>query len=647
MNRTSRIGQFTDMTLHAKPCPAPIQAEMTGPPKQGAEDCSEMGMCLRILATSDVHMHLLPYDYLADRPTGESGLARTASLVASLRREVPASILLDNGDFLQGSPMGDVAARRDDLRSKLHPAMAAMNALGYDAAALGNHDFNFGLAFLRRVVGQARFPMLAANLTMRQGPAFASHAVIERSLTGPDGRKHPLRIGVIGFLPPQTDEWDQDLRSVMRSTDIVTTAKRIVPRLRGLGVDLVVALAHSGIGPTAPHPRMEHAATALAALPGVDVVVAGHTHEVFPGPWWHGRDGIDAARGTLAGKPAVMPGFGGSHLGVIDLDFRLDAEGGLKIAGFRVRAEPVAPDTPASAVVARPLRDAHRATLRHLATRIGRTETALSSHFSVIGHDPGLRLVNLAQRWHVRRRLAGTAVAHLPVLSASAPYRAGGRGGVNHFTDVAQGRISQRHLADLYSFPNRITAIRLSGAQLRDWLERSASIFNRIRDGVQDQPLLNPDFPVYNLDVIEGVGWRIDLSQHARFHPDGSVASAAATRIRDLRWRGRRVEEDQEFILATNSYRLASCGLFSPLVSANTVVLDRDAMTLDVLRRYVRHRRCLRIAAEPHWQFVPQPGTSVLFETSPAALNRPLPRPDRLEDAGRTAEGFARVRLRL
>lgn len=616
-------------------------------PATAADDPPPDGMTLRILATSDLHMHLLPYDYLADRPSDRIGLARTASLIEARRTGPHASILLDNGDFLQGGPMGDLVARRSGTFAGTHPAIAAMNALGYDAAALGNHDFNFGLPFLRRAVARARFPMLAANLTVRRGTDFAATCVIERELTDPQGNRLPLRIGVIGFLPPQTEEWDQDLRAVMRSDDILDCARRLVPRLRAQGVDLVVALAHSGIGGPEPLPRMEHAAHALAALPGIDVLIAGHTHEVFPGPRWRGRLGIDADRGTLAGKPAVMPGFGGSHLGVIDLRFAPRADGGLAVDRFAVRAESVTPAMPTAVLVARQVATAHKATLRQLSTRIGRTAQPLNSHFAVIGHDCGLRLVNLAQRWHVRQRLAGTPDADLPVLSASAPYRAGGRGGPQHYTDVPAGTLSLRHLADLYSFPNRITAIRLTGAQLRGWLERSASLFHRVQPGARDAPLLNPEFPAYNFDVIDGVSWRIDLSAPARFHPDGRLADPNAHRIRDLTWQTRPVADDQAFVLATNSYRLASCGLFSPLVSCNRVILDRDALTLDVLRRYVRQLRRVRIPARPNWAFAPQPGTTVLFETAPAALDRPLPEPDRLQGVGLNEDGFAVMRLSL
>lgn len=603
---------------------------------------------LRVLATSDLHMHLLPYDYLAAAPCARRGLARTAALIQQRRSEVGASLLLDNGDFLQGSPMADLAAQHaHEWGNAPHPAIAAMNALAYDAVALGNHDFNYGLRFLRQVVGQARFPVLAANLSMTQGPDFRRWTVIERQLCDSAGQLHPLRIGVVGFLPPQTAEWDQDLTPWMRCDDIVETARRIVPQMRAAGAQIVIALAHSGIGPLQPRPRMEHAATALASLPGIDVVIAGHTHEVFPGAHAPSGAGIDGVRGTLAGKPAVMPGYGGSHLGVIDLDLVPQPGGGLTIAGFHVRCEAVDPALAPVAAIQQPVARAHRATRRLLGNRVGRSLVRLSSHFALLGEDAGLRLVNQAQRWHVRKQLQGTRWRDLPVLSASAPFRAGGRGGPDHYTDIAPGALNLRHLADLYSFPNRIAAICLSGAQLAEWLERSASLFTCLPHLSQDLPLIDPAFPAYNFDVIDGVFWKIDLSAPARYFPDGTLADANAWRIRDLYHRGRPVVAQDRFILATNTYRLASCGLFSPLVRDNTVVLTRGALTRDVLRAYIRRLRHVAPSTTPNWSFAPQPGTTALFSTSPRS-GPVLPDGNlRLEPLTDRRDGFAVMRLFL
>lgn len=612
-------------------------------------DC---GLSLRILATTDLHMNVLPYNYFADRPCNRTGLARTASLIARRRHEVRNAILLDNGDFLQGTPMGDLAAATV-LQSprKIHPAIAAMNALDYDAAALGNHDFNFGVSFLRMVTGRAGFPFLAANLRVHRGPGFQPYAILRRSLTDWHGCAVDLAIGVIGFVPPQTPDWDRDLSGLISCADIVETARRLVPEMRADGAQIVIALAHSGIGGLTPYPGMEHAATALAAVPGLDAIIAGHTHEVFPGPAFPSAAGVDPVAGTLAGKPAVMAGFGGSHLGIIDLDLRRNGAAGWHVAGFSVRAEPVAPDLPSAAGIARPVMAAHRETLRHLRRRVGRSDTPLNSYFALIGHDPGLRLVNMAQRWHVRQRLKGSRWASLPVLSASAPFRAGGRGGPQHYTDVPPGALSLRNLADLYFFPNRICAIRLTGAQLADWLERSASMFRRVEPGSRDAPLIDPAFPCYNFDVIDGVTWQIDLSGPARFAPDGRLLDPGSRRIRDLRWQGRAVAPSDSFVLATNSYRLASCGLFSPLVSGNEIALKGDELTREILRLYVRRRRRIAIDAAPHWRFTAMPGTTAIFETGPGGLAHLEAVAARhaagLEHAGAGAEGFARFRLLL
>lgn len=626
------------------------RGDTTGPANlAGIADC---GVSLRLLATTDMHMKVLSYNYFADRPCDRGGLARTASLIAQRRAETPNCLLLDNGDFLQGTPMGDLAASAlETTPRKPHPAIAAMNAMGYDAAALGNHDFNFGLSFLRTVAARASFPFLAANLHLRRGPGFPSHVILRRLVTDWQGRKVPLAIGVIGFVPPQTADWDRDLSDQMRCDDIVDTARRLVPRIRADGAQIVVALAHSGIGSLSAQPGMENAATALAAVPGIDTVVAGHTHEVFPGPDIAAAPGIDPVAGTLAGKPAVMAGFGGSHLGVIDLRLRPDGIGGWFVSDFSSRAEPVDPSLPSDAGVARPVMGAHRETLRRLRRRVGRSETPLNSYFAVIGEDPGLRLVNMAQRWHVRQRLKNTPWAALPVLSGSAPFRAGGRGGPQNYTDVPPGPLSLRNLADLYFFPNRICAIRLTGGELADWLERSASMFRQLRPGEVDSPLIDPAFPCYNFDVVDGVTWQIDLSQPARFTPAGRLLHPDAQRIRELRWQGRRVRPADQFVLATNSYRLATCGLFSPLVSGNEVALKGEELTRDILRHYVRRRRRIAIDAPPHWDFAPMPGTSVLFDTGAGGLPHleriAARRAARMEYAGQDERGFTRLRLFL
>ncbi|MGN7869032.1 bifunctional 2',3'-cyclic-nucleotide 2'-phosphodiesterase/3'-nucleotidase [Paracoccus sp. 22332] len=597
-------------------------------------------VALRILATTDMHMKLLPHDYLADRPCARGSLAQIASLVDRHRAAARNTLLLDNGDFLQGTPLGDQAARAG---TKSHPAIAAMNLMGYDAAAIGNHDFAFGLDVLQSAARQARFPFLAANLRLRSRADFPGFTILDKPVLTASGRRLVLRIGVVGFLPPQTTAWDRDLSRQMACADILETARRVLPRIRAEGAELVVALAHSGISDRPSRPGAENVAADLAALDGVDVIVAGHTHEVFP------RAGSGAAGATLSGKPAVMPGFGGSHLGVIDLSLTHDQETGWRLSHASARCERVAPDQPASPAVLRAVAATHRLTQTHLRRRIGHSDRRISSYFALVGVDPALRLVNMAQRWFVRKSLKGTRLDGIPVLSAAAPFRAGGRGGPDHYTDVAPGRLRLGNLTDIYSFPNRICALLVTGADLRGWLERSASLFRQIRPGCSDQPLTDPGFPAYQFDVIQDLCWDIDLSRPPAFAQDGRATGGS--RVRDLTWRGGALADDDRFVLATNSYRLAACGLFAPLTAGTPVILPPGPPTRDVIRDYLRQRRHLSIEAAPAWHFLPMPGTSALFETGPQALPL-LPEISarcgrRMEHVGRSDGDFAVVRLHL
>ncbi|MFV0382602.1 bifunctional 2',3'-cyclic-nucleotide 2'-phosphodiesterase/3'-nucleotidase [Paracoccus sp. (in: a-proteobacteria)] len=613
---------------------------------------SEQCLSLRILATTDMHMNVLPYDYLADRPCDRHGLARTASLIARGRRQNPNTLLLDNGDFLQGNPLGDYVAERLPPRpDRPHPAIAAMNALGYDAAALGNHDFNFGLRFLRGAVAGARFPVLAANLRLHRRPDFPGYTILRRQFHDQGGAPCLMKIGVIGLLPPQTGDWDLDLSGQLVCGDIVETARRLVPVMKAEGADLIVALGHTGIGPLLHQPGMEHCATALAAVEGIDAVIAGHTHQVFPGPQIPAGPGIDPRRGTLAGKPAVMAGFGGSHLGVIDLELRPLRDHGWSVADFAVRAEPVDRALPACPDILTPIEDAHRATLRHYRRRVGQTQVPLNSFFSLLGQDHALRLVNTAQRDHVRDALRGTRWESLPVLSAAAPFRAGGRAGPGHYTDVPAGPLTLRNLADLYLFPNRICAIHVTGAGIAEWLERAAGQFRQIQPGATDAPLISDDFPCYNFDVIDGLSWRIDLAAPRRFGPTGTLLNPDTARIQNLRGPTGPVRSGDEFILATSTYRLSACGLFAGLATERPVALSDGTATQEVLRRFVRRNPSLRPVGPPNFSFCPMPGTSVLFDTSPAALPHlnglSLPPFEQIECTGQGPDGFVRLKLHM
>lgn len=578
-------------------------------------------------------MHLLSHDYFTDRAGAPFGLARVASRIARHRAAAANCLLFDNGDLLQGNLLGDHLAGKPGP----HPAILWLSKLGCDAATLGNHDFSHGLRALEAALAGARYPIVLANAaTPGRKPPFRPWVMLERSLTCADGSLRAARIGIIGFLPPQTPQWEPALAGRLICTDMLEAAACHLPRMRAAGCAVIVALCHGGIQPGQHRKGAENAAAALARL-DIDAVVAGHTHLVFPGPGLPETPDIDPARGLVAGKPAVMPGFWGSHLGVIGLSLTHDGAR-WHITGATARAEPCAADPPADPPPA--LLAAHRAARRHFARKVGHSAVPLASHFAQLGHDAGLSLIAQASRWHLRRALKGN---RLPILVAVAPFRSGGRGGPGQYTDVPAGRLSLRALTDLYLFPNHLAALRVTGADLRDWLERASGQFATLAPGGAGD-LLDPRFPGYNFDVIAGLEWRFDLARAPLYHPDGRRLGEGPGRVTDLRFRGRPLDDEQPFILATNSYRLGAHGLFAPIAGRATPVLTEGPRLRDVLALYLRRRRRVAPRAALGWGFAPLPGASAIFRTAPDALPPPALH---LTPEGQDAAGFALWRLHL
>ncbi len=611
---------------------------------------------LRILATSDLHSNILAWDYHANRASHQVGLARVASLIRIARAEQPQNLLFDNGDFLHGTALGDFVAEttpvvRSGRPLRTHPMIAAMNALQYDAGALGNHEFGHGLGFLRRSLLAAQFPFVCSNLYFkpsRAKPLTAPYLLLDRTLKDRAGQAHKLRIAVMGFLPPQTMLWEHRyLKSRASVEDIISSARGLVPLLRNMGADLVIALSHSGIGSAQRVQGAENASSMLASIEGIDAIVAGHTHLVFPSDTEH----------EIHGKPVVMPGFHGSHLGLIDLQLQKDASG-WRVAEFQTevrpiarrrvsmgRIEPLVADDEDIAALARP---SHQILLERSEARLGVTPIPLNSFFSTVADGAALRLVARAQARYVAEALKGQPQAALPLLSAVAPFKSGGRGGPENYTDLAVGPLRLRHVNDLYVHPNSIAALQVSGEDVALWLERSVSLYHQIKPGAQDAVLLDPSFPSFNFDVIDGVTYQIDLSQPARFDTMGAVVNAQARRICDLRYQGAPIDAAQKFILATNSYRAAG-GIGFAGASFSRIIYDAPVSNREVLADFLRAGEApLADDMRPRWGFVPMPSTSVIFDSAPEAVEHLAEVPHlRIEPLEIQCSGFRRFRLRL
>ena len=619
---------------------------------------------LRIMETTDLHVHVFPYDYYADKPNDTMGVARTASIIDAIRAEAANSVLVDNGDFLQGNPMGDYMAYQRGMKDgDVHPIIKAMNTLGYDCSTLGNHEFNYGLDYMFKVLNGANFPFVCSNLTKGQLASDATkdelflkpYVILDKKVKDGSGAEHPIRIGLIGFVPPQVMTWDsRHLNGKAMTRDIVKAAQAWVPQIREEGADIVIALSHSGMGTLEQGENLENASILLAGVDGIDAIVTGHSHLDFPGPKFDKIEGLDNAKGTINGKPGVMGGFWGSHLGLIDLLLERDGKT-WKVVNSSSEARPifkrvdkkVVPNVESKAAVEAAAKEEHEATLAYVRTPVGKTSAPLYSYFALVADDPSVQIVSQAQIWYIKDMLKETEHKGLPVLSAAAPFKSGGRGGPDYYTDVPAGDVAIKNVADLYLYPNTVQAVAITGAQVKEWLEMSAGIFNTVEPGKADQVLINADFPSYNFDVIDGVTYKIDLAQPPKYDPKGAVLNAGSNRIVDLMFDGKPIDPAARFVVATNNYRAGGGGNF-PEINASKLVFEAPDTNRDVIVRYIVDQGTINPSADANWSFAPVAGASVIFETGPKAKDHISEvKAVKIEPAGEGAEGFAKYRITL
>ncbi|EOC0059172.1 bifunctional 2',3'-cyclic-nucleotide 2'-phosphodiesterase/3'-nucleotidase [Cronobacter turicensis] len=590
---------------------------------------------LRILETTDLHSNMMDFDYYKDAPTEKFGLVRTASLIKAARQEAANSVLVDNGDLIQGSPLGDYMAAKGLKAGDVHPVYKALNTLDYAVGNLGNHEFNYGLDYLHKALSGAKFPYVNANIidAKTQKPLFTPYLIKETEVKDKDGKPHTLKIGYIGFVPPQIMTWDKaNLSGKVTVNDITDTARKYVPQMRAEGADLVVVVAHSGLSAEPYQAMAENSVYYLSQVPGVDAILFGHAHAVFPGKDFAAIKGADIAKGTLNGVPAVMPGMWGDHLGIVDLVLNNDS-GKWTVTQSKAEARPIydaqakkslAAEDPALVNV---LKADHDATRQFVSQPVGKSADPMYSYLALVQDDPTVQVVNNAQKAYVEHFIQGDPdLATLPVLSAAAPFKVGGRkNDPASFVEVEKGQLTLRNASDLYLYPNTLVVVKATGAEVKAWLECSAGQFNQIDvNSTKPQALLNWDgFRTYNFDVIDGVNYQIDVTQPARYDGECQEINPKAERIKNLTFNGKPIDPKATFLVATNNYR-AYGGKFAGTGDSHIAFASPDenrAVLAAWIGAETKRAGEIHPAADNNWRLAPiasRHKLDIRFETSPS-----------------------------
>jgi 2',3'-cyclic-nucleotide 2'-phosphodiesterase/3'-nucleotidase len=536
--------------------------------------------------------------------------------------------------------------------------------MSYDAGNIGNHEFNYGLPFLSQVTGTNMriagadnakncagpgFPLVLSNALNKADnqPIFKPYVILDRTFKTADGKTVPLKVGVIGVTPTQITMWDKlSLDGKVVTQSAKDAADKYIPEMKKAGADIIVAVAHGGIDDKAYVADTENPINYLSTVPGVTAIVSGHSHSFFPdGSNYSGLKNIDNKKGLVNGIPTVMAGFWGKALGVIKLNLQYDAASKawktvptsyselkyINPADDKTGNTKVTPE--AKPEIGKLIEAEHKATIDFVNSPVGTSEFRISSFFAQVGPTAAMRLINLAQIDYVKTFVKNNLpqYANLPVLSAAAPFKVNFRG--TGFTDIAAGPVAIKNVADLYLYPNTLQAVKITGADVKAWLEVSAKQFNQIDPAKTSDQALMSTFPSYNFDQIEGVTYEIDVTK-----PIGS-------RIVNLQLNGKAFDAAQEVIVATNNYRAGGGGGF-PLTANQSIIVAQDA-NRDIIVNYIKTQKNLTQAnhgAKPNWRFVKTTTAgNVLFSSSSDTNALKVAAQDGISNIAKFANGVVSV----
>ncbi|QNP71211.1 5'-nucleotidase C-terminal domain-containing protein [Streptomyces roseirectus] len=560
--------------------------------------CRTKTWSFSILGTTDLHSHVFDWDYYKDAAYSDTkgnsvGVARVATLIKQQREAKGEErvLLVDAGDIIQGTSLAYYFARVAPITEKggpKHPMAVAMNHMRYDAAALGNHEFNYGIDTLRKFEKQCRFPLLGANAldakTLK--PAFQPYTVKRIRVPGaPD-----IKVGILGLTNPGIALWDKDnVGGKMVFPGLVEQARKFVPRLRALGCDVVFLTDHSGLDGSSSYgdelPYVENASNLVAQqVPGIDAILVGHTHVEVPS---YTVTNEETGEDVLLSEPYCW----GYRLSVFDFEVEL-VRGQWKVT--KKTATTLNPNGVEEDPEIRKLLEAdHELVVKYVNTSVGTCTADLSAADSCWKDVPIMDFIHQVQMDSVKAGLSA-ADAALPLISVAAPF--------SRTADIPQGSVTIKDIAGLYIYDNTLYGKKLTGVQLKDYLEYAAKYYHQVPSGtkVDTATLTNANsFWDYMYDTAAGVGYEIDIAQ-----PEGS-------RIKNLTYAGKPVEGDQVFVVAVNNYR-ANGGSGYPHIAAAEIAYSSTDEIRQLMIDYVTAKKTLDPAdfADVNWKLT-QNGTPV------------------------------------
>lgn len=518
-----------------------------------------------ILSTTDLHGNILPIDYYTDKPDAR-GLAKVATLVKQARKENPQLLLLDSGDTIQGTPLAYFHNKKNNAPPD--PMMLGMNALKFDAMAVGNHEYNFGLKVLEKARSEAKFPWLSANTYNKGTEQTHFTPYLVKEVNG-------VRVGILGLTTPAIPNWENaENYAGLEFREPVSEARKWVPILRQKErVDVVVIAMHMGIGEdlrtgeTRPgeQPHENEAVAIALGVPGVDVILMGHTHREIPAV-------------VINGVLLTQANYWGRHVARVDVYLEKNATSGAR-ANWKVKAKtartiPVDDKTEVDQEIAKIAEPYDRETQAWLNQVVGESEAELTAEDAYFRDTA---ILDLIQRVQLE---AGKADASM-VASFNTKAR------------IKKGVITVRDIAGLYVYENTLVVIEATGQQVKDALEHSAKYFRAYEPGKPLADLIDPNIPGYNFDIAEGVTYELDISK-----PTGQ-------RIQNLRFRGQPLSPTQKLRLAINNYRANGGGRYTMYRGAPVVYRSSEEIREMIIEWVERHKR---IPTEPtnNWRLLPE-----------------------------------------